>query len=157
MTQNTSKINFLFKSFAFFKIPMIFFCGAKIIEIDEKKAVVKIPLNFKTRNHLKSMYFGTLAVGADITGGIIAFQIIQQKKLKISLVFKDMSGEFLKRVEKDAFFVCEDGEKVSNLINRTLETGNREEDKVNINVYTNYYKNPELVSKFSLTLSLKKK
>ncbi|MFN8579267.1 MAG: DUF4442 domain-containing protein [Candidatus Sericytochromatia bacterium] len=157
MSQNTSKINFLFKSFAFFKIPMIFFCGAKILEIDEKKAVVKIPLNFKTRNHLNSMYFGTLAVGADITGGIIAFQIIQQKKLKISLVFKDMSGEFLKRVEKDAFFVCEDGEKVSKLINKTIETGNREEEKVTINVYTDYYKNPELVSKFSLTLSLKKK
>ncbi len=120
MKQNTTKINFLFKSFALLKIPMIFYCGAKIVEIAEKKAVVKIPLNFKTRNHLRSMYFGTLAVGADITGGIIAFQIMQNQKLKISLVFKDMTAEFLKRVEKDAYFVCEDGESISNLIKRTI-------------------------------------
>lgn len=151
------KTNLLFKGFTLLKIPMIFYCGAKIIEIDNKKSVVKIPLNYKTRNHLKSMYFGTLAVGADITGGIIAFQIMQERKLKISLVFKDMSGEFLKRVEKDAYFVCEDGEKITSLINKAIETGNREEEKVYINVYTDYYKNPELVSKFTLTLSLKKK
>lgn len=157
MTQSASKINFLFKMFALAKIPMIFYCGAKILEINEQKAVVKIPLNYKTRNHLKSMYFGTLAVGADITGGIIAFQLIQQKKLKISLVFKDMSGEFLKRVEKDAYFVCEDGLKINDLISKTIESGNREEEKVNINVYTDYLKTPELVSKFTLTLSIKRK
>lgn len=151
------KTNFIFKAFTLLKIPMIFYCGAKIIEIDDKKAVIRIPLNYRTRNHLKSMYFGTLAVGADITGGIIAFQIIQSRKLKISLVFKDMNGEFLKRVEKDAYFVCEDGQKISSLINKAMDSEDRVEDKVNINVYIDYYKNPDLVSKFTLTLSLKKK
>lgn len=157
MTQSAVKTNFLFKSFALLKIPMIFYCGAKILEIDNQKAVIKIPLNYRTRNHLKSMYFGTLAVGADITGGIIAFQIIQKEKLKISLVFKDMKGDFLKRVDKDAYFVCSDGLKVSELIKKAMDSGIREEDQVTIDVFTDYYGKPELVSKFVLTMSLKRR
>ena len=157
MNQSITKTNFLFKSFAILKIPMIFYCGAKIIEINKEKAVIKIPLNYRTRNHLKSMYFGSLAVGADITGALIAFQIIQEKKLKIALVFKDLKGEFLKRVDKSAFFVCEDGLKISELINKAMNSGQREEEKVTVNVFTDYYKEPQLVSQFVLTMSVKKR
>lgn len=157
MKQSVTKANFLFKSFAILKIPMIFFCGAKIVEVDNQKAVIKIPLNYRTRNHLKSMYFGTLAVGADITGGIMAFNIIQEKKLKIALVFKDLKGDFLKRVDRSAFFVCEDGLKISELIEKAINSGQREEEKISVNVYTEYYKNPQLVSQFVLTMSVKKR
>jgi acyl-coenzyme A thioesterase PaaI-like protein len=101
---NVKKINFLFKLFAFFKVPMIFYCGVKVIELDDKKAIVKIPLKRRTKNHLNSMYFGALAVGADVAGGILAFSLIQKRKLKISLVFKDLKADFLKRHESDVVF-----------------------------------------------------
>lgn len=154
---NLLKTNFQFRLFTLFKIPLIFFCGAKIIEIDENKAVIKIPLNFRTKNHLNSMYFGVLAVGADIAGGIIAMGIIQRKKLKVSLLFKDMTAEFLRRAETDVNFICEDGEKISRLINTCLNTGNREEEKIIVTAYSNDKKTPEIVAKFTLTLSLKKR
>ena len=156
------KANFFFRLFTFFKIPMIFYCGAKIIEFDENKVVVKIPLNFRTKNHLNSMYFGVLAVGADIAGGIIAMRIIQERKLKFSLVFKDMNAQFLKRAETDVHFICEDVEKISKLIEKSLNTGEREEEKINVTAYSNYYtqsekSKAEIIAKFELTLSLKKK
>lgn len=156
------KANFLFRLFTFYKIPLIFYCGAKIIELDEIKTVIKIPLNFRTKNHLNSMYFGVLAVGADIAGGLAAMDIIRNKKVKVSLVFKDMNAEFLRRAETDVYFVCNDGEKVFKLIEKSLNTGLREEEKINVIAYSNYNvsteeSNPEIVARFDLTLSLKKK
>ena len=56
-----------------FKIPMLGYTAPKLIELNNNKAKVKIKLKRRTKNHLNSMYFGALAVGADVAGGIHAF------------------------------------------------------------------------------------
>lgn len=58
--------------FGFTKVPLIWLCRPKIIAINEKMVEVKIPLRKRTKNHLNSMYFGALAVGADVAGGFLA-------------------------------------------------------------------------------------
>jgi len=62
------------------------------------------------------MYFGVLAVGADVTGGFLAMNYIQASKSKINLIFKDFHADFLKRAEDDVHFVCEDGIAIQNLV-----------------------------------------
>ena len=47
---------------------MIFYAAPRIIQLDEDGCAVKIPLGFRTKNHLGSMYFGALCVGADCAG-----------------------------------------------------------------------------------------
>jgi len=51
--------------FGFFKIPLIGYVNPKLIKLTDKSMVVKIPLRRKTKNHLGSMYFGALGIGAD--------------------------------------------------------------------------------------------
>ena len=46
-----------------------------------------MPLRRRTKNHLGSMYFGVLAVGADITGGFLAMEPIQESGRNITLNF----------------------------------------------------------------------
>ena len=81
----------------------------KVLEINERRCVVRIALNWRTRNHLRSMYFGALCIGADVAGGLIAFHLSSKQNAKVSFVFKDMKAEFLKRAEDDVHFSCEDG------------------------------------------------
>ena len=67
------KANLNFILIGLFKIRMIGFIRARLVEYNDEKTVIKIPLNRRTRNHLGSIYVGALATGADVTGAYIAF------------------------------------------------------------------------------------
>ena len=55
----------LLRAFGLVKIPLLFSVSPTIAELTDEKAAIKIRLNRWTRNHWNSMYFGTLAIGAD--------------------------------------------------------------------------------------------
>ena len=85
MISKITKANLYLKIFGITKIPLLFFCRPKIIELDSKVVEIKIPLKRRTKNHLNSMYFGALSVGADITGGFLAMACIQKSKKNVTL------------------------------------------------------------------------
>ena len=142
--------------FGFIRIPLIFFCWPQVIKITETSLEVKIKLNRRTRNHLNSMYFGVLSVGADVTGGFLAMGYIRDSKSKISLIFKDFQADFLKRAEGDVHFICNEGNEIRALIQRSEETGERENMPVNITAMVPSI-SQDPVAEFILTLSIKKK
>ncbi|MCB9334795.1 MAG: DUF4442 domain-containing protein [Flavobacteriales bacterium] len=131
---------------------MIGYTGLKLVDLDETKSVVKVRLKRRTKNHLNSMYFGALAVGADVSGGIHAFYFANKYNKKVSFAFKAMECEFIKRAESDCTFICNDGVLVEKSILRSIETGERINEKTFVNVYDSQN---ELVAKFKLTISVK--
>ena len=142
--------------FGFMRIPLIFFCRPKVVSITDTTLEVKIRFNRRTKNHLNSMYFGVLSVGADVTGGFLAMKSIRKSQSMISLIFKDFHADFLKRAEGDVHFICEDGLEIQNLIDVTEQSGERQNLPVHITAIVPKISN-EPVAKFILTLSLKKK
>jgi hypothetical protein len=102
--------------FGLVKIPMIAYCRPKIITWNEETVVIRIRRSRRTNNHLKSMYFGALMVGADLAAGMHAFAFTVSAKKKISLAFKSCSAQFLKRPETDVFFEANAGDIVRNMI-----------------------------------------
>ena len=151
---NITKANFYLKLFSFTKIPLIWFCKPKIINMNSNNIEIKINLNRKTKNHLGTMYFGALSVGADITGGFLAMLCIKESKKKVALIFKDYKADFLKRAEGDVHFICKQGDEISTLVNKTIQSGERENMLLFINAYVPTVSN-DIVAKFELTLSLK--
>ncbi len=143
--------------FGLTKIPLILFVRPRVITLDNERCVIRIPLRRRTRNHLKSMYFGTLAIGADLAGGLIAMDMIAKSRHRISLVFKDMQADFLKRVDGDAIFTCKDGAKINSLIQNVVDAGERQHETLNISVTSPEKYGEEILATFSLTLSLKEK
>jgi len=143
--------------FSVFKVPMIGFVKPKLISIDSEKAVFKINLRRRTRNHLGSMYFGSLAIGADLAGGFHAFYLSNKMNKKISLVFKNFEAEFIKRPDSDVYFVSDSGKLVQKMIDETIISKERVTQSIAIDAYTNYFANPEKVAMFKLGLSLKDK
>jgi acyl-coenzyme A thioesterase PaaI-like protein len=135
-----------------FKIPMLGYTGLKLDDIDDEKAIVKIKLKRRTKNHLNSMYFGALAVGADVSGGVHAFYFAQKHNKKVSVAFKGMSCECIKRAESDCTFISKDGKKVENAILKSIATGDRINDTTHVDVFD---AEKELVATFEMIVSVK--
>ncbi len=137
---------------------LLWFVKPSILEINEHRCVVRIPLTWRTRRHdIHAMYLGVLCMGADVAAGLIAFDQMQKRKLQLSFVFKDMKAEFLKRAEGDVHFVNDDGDVVQDLIARTLASGERQHGTVHVTATVPKKLGDEPVAKFAMTLSLKKK
>ncbi len=149
------KNNLLLKAFGL-KIPLILFVAPKVTKMDEKETIVKIPLKWRTKNHLGSMYFGVLAVGADVVGGLAAVKSIKASGKNVHLSFKDFKAEFLKRPEADTFFHNRQGQEISDFVTKVIQNpGERMNFPLEIVATCPSKLNDEPVAKFELTLSLK--
>lgn len=150
-----SRFRFFLKYFGLIKVPLIGHLRPRLITLDDQQIVVKIPLRRRSKNHLDSMYFGALAVGADLAGGLHGFYHANLLNLNTSIVFKSFQAQFLKRPESDVFFVCKHGDTVKAMIIESQKTGERINKLIPIAAYTNYLAQAELVAEFKLELSIK--
>ena len=137
---------------------LLWLIGPHIIEINDRRCEMVVPLNWRTRRRdIHAMYLGTLCMGADIAGGLIAFQIMTRSKDRLSFVFKDIHGEFFKRAEDDVHFSCDEGANIVALVERALASGAREETTVNVVARVPKKLGEEAVGRFAMTLSVKKR
>ena len=134
------------------KIPIIGFVRPKLISINKDEIVVSISFRRRTKNHLNSMYFGALAVGADVAAGILAYYHSELLQRKISLAFKGMNAEFLKRAESDIRFSCSEGNKIEKMLQTCVSSGERQNESVTVFALNNL---GEQVAIFEMILSLK--
>ena len=154
MFSKITKLTWMIRLFGITKVAMIAYCRPRVIYMDDTQLEIKIPLNRRTKNHINSMYFGALAVGADITGGFLALPPIQKSKRKIVLLFKDFNANFLKRAESDVHFICSDGLAVKQLVEAAIKSQERQNYTLKIIAKTPKVSN-DVIAEFDLTLSIK--
>jgi acyl-coenzyme A thioesterase PaaI-like protein len=142
--------------FGLAKVPLIFFVRPSVVCLDDEKCIVKIPLKRRTKNHLNSMYFGVLATGADLAGGLVAMKEITNSGKKVALSFKDFHAEFLKRAEGDVHFICTQIPEIKKFVAEVISSGERMNFPIEI-VAIVPSEGTMPVAKFILTLSLKLK
>lgn len=152
--QNT-RATWTLRGFGLRKVPLLLYCTPSVQALNDSQCIVKIPLNWRTRNHYRSMYFGALAVGADCAGGLMAMHHIDACGHNVQLLFKDFHADFLRRPEGDVHFVCNDGAVVAQLVAEAVATGERVNGKVRIDAMVPD-KSTDSAATFTLTLSLKK-
>lgn len=141
--------------FSHFKVALIGYLKPRLIKLTDSDIVICLPLKRRSRNHLNSMYFGALSVGADLAGGLHGFYHADHAQCKVSLAFKSFQAQFLRRPESDVYFVCTEGDTVKKMIEESQSSGERINKPINIKAYTEYLTQPEEVADFILELSLK--
>jgi len=147
-----SKMKWLIFLLGKVKIPMIGYLRPKLMILNDNKVVVRIALSRRSKNHLKSMYFGSLAVGADLAAGIHAFYFAENLGKKVNFAFKSMEGQFLKRAESDIWFHMNDGQLVKDIIEEAFETQERINKMVQVDAID---KNDEIVAQFKMEISVR--
>lgn len=143
--------------FSFSNLPMIFWLKPRVIELTDTRCVIMMPFKRKSKNHVKSMYFGVLCAGADLGGGLMAMYLLNKQKSKFTFVFKDFNADFLKRCEGDVYFTCEEGKVISETIDKVIQTKERQNVSLNVIATVPSKFNDEPVCRFTLTLSIKQK
>jgi hypothetical protein len=114
-----SKIN----RFLLFKLPAAWIAGIRVKEITDKKAIVKATHRWINQNPFQSMYFAVLAMGAELSTGILVMKKIQDSKHNISMLVTHMEADFTKKARGKIRFICEDGDLIDSQIKKAIETG----------------------------------
>jgi acyl-coenzyme A thioesterase PaaI-like protein len=139
------------------KIRLIAWVRPRVVELTPDRCEIVVPLNWRTRNHLRSMYFGALCTGADAAGALIALEATRRAGGSIAVVFKDVHAEFVKRAESDVHFACEQGREILALMEKAAATGERENLPLYVTATVPKLLGPEPVARFTLTLSVRKR
>lgn len=134
---------------------MLYFANPEVVELTSERAIVGIRLRRRTKNHLGSMYFGALGIGADCSVGILAMHLIDKQQVPVSLIFKSFSAEFLKRAENDVHFHCNQGKEIAMLVDQAIASKERVQSTVEV-IATTPTINNEVVARFTMELSLKR-
>lgn len=137
-----------------FKIPLIGYLRPQLIALDEEQIELKIKLRRRSKNHLKSMYFGALAVGADVAAGLHVFYFCDELGVTPAFAFKGMKAEFIKRAESDTTFVCTEGQRIKEQVLKAIETGERQNHWVHVLAKDS---SGDVVAKFDMEISVKLK
>ncbi len=158
---NVKKSNFrnnLFLTlYAWTKIPLIGFCSPRVIDSSNQRTELKVPLGFRTKNHLGAMYFGALAIGAELSIAMLAVKLIQESGQRIDFLFKDFKADFLKRAEGDVHFICEEASVVVEQIAEAQKNPERINRTLKAYAVVPSVNPKEKVATFELTLSVKKR
>lgn len=149
--KETLRIN----AYTLWKIPMIAFLSPRVMRISDEVITIRLPLNYRSKNHLGSMYFGAMAVGADLVVGTMAMRCIQKLDQDIQIIFKDFKAEYFKRAEDDVYFTCEKGLEIAELVEKAATGEGRVHLPVEVYATVPSIFGKEHVAKFTLTLSLK--
>lgn len=97
------KLEFYIKASSFLRVPLLFFCNPKVISLNPS-AKVKLPLNWFTKNHYRTMYFGALCMGAELSVALPLLNEMFVNKRKVNFIFKDFQSDFLKRADTNVIF-----------------------------------------------------
>lgn len=139
------------------QIPVLFFVSPRVTRLDDEGCEIVIPLGYRTRNHMGSMYFGVLAAGADLSAGLNAAVAVWSKHKKVVPSFKDFKADFLKRADGDVHFTSNQGRMITEAVAKADETGERLTFPVEIIATVPSKYGDEPVARFTLGLSLKRK
>jgi hypothetical protein len=143
--------------YTLFKIPLVAFCFPRVVESSDTKTVLKIPLSYRTKNHLNVMYFGALNIGAELCIAMVAVKKIQESKERIDFLFKDYKVNFLKRAEGDVHFICEEASVVVDQIKEATQSAERINRTIHAYAIVPSKSPAEKIAEFELTLSVRRR
>lgn len=119
MGSNVNKIN----AFLFFKLPAAWWTGVRLRSLDDEKAVVTVTHRWINQNPFRSMYWAVQGMAAELSTGVMVSSLIAQTGKPVSMLVANNKGSFFKKATGRITFTCEDGHKISEALDKTIETG----------------------------------
>ena len=105
------------------KLPSAWLCGVRVKHIDETECEVGVTHRWINQNPFNSMYFAVQAMAAELSTGALVMNRIQSSNKKISMLVAQNKSTFSKKATGKIRFTCYDGNKVTEALQRTIETG----------------------------------
>lgn len=139
------------------KVPMMTIAVPRVMSLDAQSCSIKVPLRWRTKNHVGSMYIAVLTLGAELSIGVPAMFAIHKGHRKVVLIFKDFHADYRKRADGDVLFRCDEVRAITDAVSRADSTGERVTIPVHTVALVPDKYGDEPVAQFTLGLSLKRK
>jgi len=136
------------------KLPLALFAGLRLDHIDPYKCEVSLPYGWRSQNPFQSIYFAAQAMAAELSTGAPCMLAIESSPASVAMLVTGMKAEFGKKATMRSVFTCEDGLKVFEAIQHTIETGEAVRQEM---VTTGRMLNGEEISQFTFEWSFKKR
>ena len=143
-----------FRIFLLLKLPVAFFSGVRIENMDEDSCAVRIPYKWFTQNPFHSTYFACLAMAAEMSTGALAMAHIYKRIPGISMLVIKLEATYFKKAIGKTVFVCAQGQEFKNAIQKAVDSG---EPQTVSAKSTGRNKQGEIVAEFFVTWSFKAK
>lgn len=143
---------FKFGLFKISKLPLTFLSGIKTTALSPTSATTSVKYGYLNTNPFKSIYYGVLAMTAELSTGVLAIFSIAKYEESISLLVIESNGKFHKKATGRIKFTCNDGALFQKEIERCIE----EKTPVTLSASTKgYNEQNELVCEYTFTWSFK--
>ncbi len=140
--------------FALRRLPSLFFWGIRVKTLDNDSCTVSIPYRWSTKNPFRSTYFAALSGAAEFSTGVLLLEKITSSGKDISYLIVDLHISFHKKATTEVLFTCNDGARVSAMIDEVTSTGKA--GKITLHSEGVNAKG-EIVARAELTWSLKER
>ena len=143
-----------FRMFLFTKLPAAYFAGVRVRELDERKCLATVPYKWLSQNPFRSTYFACLSMAAEMSTGALAMAHVYRLDPPVSMLVVKVESEYFKKATGRTYFVCEDGDLFSKVVEETLTTS-----EARIIKTKSFRKNKagDIVAEFTITWSFKVK
>ena len=145
-----AKVNF----FNFFKLPLAFLGGVRVLSITDNEVVVSIKHRWMNQNPFKSMFWAAQGMAAELPTGLLVMKAIDDSKRKVSMLVTHQEADFFKKATGRITFSCTGGKEIRTAIQESIKTG---EGQVIVLTSEGINKEGVVVSKFSFQWSLRVK
>ncbi len=110
-----------YRLFMLIKLPMGFVSGLKIVELSPQNAIISVRFKWINQNPFKSIYFAVLSMAAELSTGILAFAQTYNRNPNVSMLVVKLEAEFYKKAVGTINFTCNDGDKIINAIEQSIQ------------------------------------
>ncbi|MEM8961899.1 MAG: DUF4442 domain-containing protein [Acidobacteriota bacterium] len=113
----------LMRSYMLSKLPLGFFAGLRVDELDAARCTASVPYGWMTTNPFRSTYFAAQAMAAEMSTGALAMLAVRSAPASVAMLITGLEAEFGKKATDRAFFTCTGGDELFAAVARTVETG----------------------------------
>ncbi|MBN1651510.1 MAG: DUF4442 domain-containing protein [Bacteroidales bacterium] len=122
--------SFRMRLFMLKNLPLGFFVGLKVLQINEQEAEVSVPYKYLNKNPFKSIYFAVLSMAAELSTGILAMASIYDADIPISMLVFNMDASFMKKATSRIVFKCVQGDDIAKALQASIADGEGKTVKV---------------------------
>lgn len=143
---------FKFRLTMFTQLPLGFWVGMRVRELNEDRCVVTVPYKRLNKNPFRSTFWAVLGMAAEMSSGAILTLYTYKQKPSISLLVGHQTGTFTKKAVGVTTFVCEAGQAIKAAVQKAAETGEAVEVLCPVKGYNAAQ---EVICEFTFTWSMK--
>ncbi len=114
--------NFLFRLYLLKSLPMAFIAGIKVKNLNKKTCITTIKFKWLTQNPFRSMYFACQAMAAEMSTALLVLNETYKSNPAVSMLIVKNESLFHKKAVGKITFTCNDGNHISEIINKTKQT-----------------------------------